>query len=220
MLQENVMLFDDYPCLFSGVAPRLASCGRWMKRGSLSTWWAAPPLALSWERCTLRRRATVAWGSGLASGQWCVEHYTEERKAHVNKTLGLLFWHLFSYLSASQMFSLHNISEFLLSLPIIIIPVTSFFSQDMTSYFKKILDLTYPVTSMFSGASFNSGISSVFKDKQIEVRLQVWKKSSKKTKNKSIIEIHVPLMKINFISHLRWAKVLCTYYMFCENDSK
>uniref|UniRef100_A0A3Q3E7A0 lysophospholipase n=1 Tax=Labrus bergylta TaxID=56723 RepID=A0A3Q3E7A0_9LABR len=41
-------------------------------------------------------------------------------------------------------------------------------SMDMTSYFKKILDLTYPVTSMFSGASFNSGVSSVFKDKQIE----------------------------------------------------
>ncbi|XP_028312892.1 patatin-like phospholipase domain-containing protein 7 isoform X2 [Gouania willdenowi] len=41
-------------------------------------------------------------------------------------------------------------------------------SMDMTSYFKKILDLTYPVTSMFSGASFNSGISAVFKDKQIE----------------------------------------------------
>ncbi|KAM7018909.1 patatin-like phospholipase domain-containing protein 7 isoform 1-T1 [Tautogolabrus adspersus] len=41
-------------------------------------------------------------------------------------------------------------------------------SMDMTSYFKKILDLTYPITSMFSGASFNSGISSVFKDKQIE----------------------------------------------------
>lgn len=42
--------------------------------------------------------------------------------------------------------------------------------QDMTSYFKKILDLTYPVTSMFSGASFNSSISSVFKGKQIEVK--------------------------------------------------
>ncbi|XP_055360193.1 patatin-like phospholipase domain-containing protein 7 isoform X2 [Betta splendens] len=41
-------------------------------------------------------------------------------------------------------------------------------AMDMTSYFKKILDLTYPVTSMFSGASFNSSISSVFKDKQIE----------------------------------------------------
>ncbi|KAG7490969.1 hypothetical protein JOB18_046196 [Solea senegalensis] len=41
-------------------------------------------------------------------------------------------------------------------------------AMDMTSYFKKILDLTYPVTSMFSGASFNSGIKSVFKDKQIE----------------------------------------------------
>uniref|UniRef100_A0A673BS97 Patatin-like phospholipase domain containing 7b n=1 Tax=Sphaeramia orbicularis TaxID=375764 RepID=A0A673BS97_9TELE len=41
-------------------------------------------------------------------------------------------------------------------------------AMDMTSLFKKVLDLTYPVTSMFSGASFNSGISSVFKDKQIE----------------------------------------------------
>lgn len=35
--------------------------------------------------------------------------------------------------------------------------------------FKKVLDLTYPVTSMFSGAAFNSGISNVFKSKQIEV---------------------------------------------------
>ncbi|KAM9393186.1 patatin-like phospholipase domain-containing protein 7 isoform 2-T2 [Pholidichthys leucotaenia] len=41
-------------------------------------------------------------------------------------------------------------------------------AKDMTSYFKRILDLTYPVTSMFSGASFNSSISSVFKNKQIE----------------------------------------------------
>uniref|UniRef100_A0AAX7TLV8 lysophospholipase n=1 Tax=Astatotilapia calliptera TaxID=8154 RepID=A0AAX7TLV8_ASTCA len=41
-------------------------------------------------------------------------------------------------------------------------------AMGMTSYFKKILDLTYPVTSMFSGASFNSSISSVFKNKQIE----------------------------------------------------
>uniref|UniRef100_A0AAV2MTD7 PNPLA domain-containing protein n=1 Tax=Knipowitschia caucasica TaxID=637954 RepID=A0AAV2MTD7_KNICA len=41
-------------------------------------------------------------------------------------------------------------------------------SMDMTSLFKKIVDLTYPVTSMFSGASFNSGIRSVFKGKQIE----------------------------------------------------
>ncbi|KAI2651495.1 Patatin-like phospholipase domain-containing protein 7 [Labeo rohita] len=31
-----------------------------------------------------------------------------------------------------------------------------------------MLDLTYPVTSMFSGASFNSSINAVFKDKQIE----------------------------------------------------
>ncbi|XP_053466100.1 patatin-like phospholipase domain-containing protein 7 [Ictalurus furcatus] len=36
------------------------------------------------------------------------------------------------------------------------------------SMFKKILDLTYPVTSMFTGASFNSSISALFKNKQIE----------------------------------------------------
>ncbi|XP_041958024.1 patatin-like phospholipase domain-containing protein 7 isoform X2 [Alosa sapidissima] len=41
-------------------------------------------------------------------------------------------------------------------------------SMEMTSMFKKILDLTYPVTSMFSGASFNNGISAIFKGKQIE----------------------------------------------------
>uniref|UniRef100_A0A7N9AYE1 lysophospholipase n=1 Tax=Mastacembelus armatus TaxID=205130 RepID=A0A7N9AYE1_9TELE len=41
-------------------------------------------------------------------------------------------------------------------------------AMDMTSYFKKLLDLTYPVTSMFSGAAFNSSISSVFRGKQIE----------------------------------------------------
>ncbi|XP_072285464.1 patatin-like phospholipase domain-containing protein 7 isoform X5 [Pyxicephalus adspersus] len=40
--------------------------------------------------------------------------------------------------------------------------------MDMTSVFKKVLDLTYPITSMFSGAAFNSSISSTFKDKQIE----------------------------------------------------
>uniref|UniRef100_A0AAY4BI66 lysophospholipase n=1 Tax=Denticeps clupeoides TaxID=299321 RepID=A0AAY4BI66_9TELE len=41
-------------------------------------------------------------------------------------------------------------------------------AMEMTSVFNKILDLTYPVTSMFSGSSFNSSISSVFKEKQIE----------------------------------------------------
>ncbi|XP_023687276.1 patatin-like phospholipase domain-containing protein 7 isoform X2 [Paramormyrops kingsleyae] len=41
-------------------------------------------------------------------------------------------------------------------------------AMEMTSVFKKVLDLTYPVTSMFSGASFNSGISNVFQSKQIE----------------------------------------------------
>ncbi|KAM3911672.1 patatin-like phospholipase domain-containing protein 7 isoform 1-T2 [Leptodactylus fuscus] len=40
--------------------------------------------------------------------------------------------------------------------------------MDMTSVFKKVLDLTYPITSMFSGAAFNNGINSIFKDKQIE----------------------------------------------------
>ncbi|KAJ8395866.1 hypothetical protein AAFF_G00027490 [Aldrovandia affinis] len=41
-------------------------------------------------------------------------------------------------------------------------------AMEMTSVFKKVLDLTYPVTSMFSGASFNSSINAVFKGKQIE----------------------------------------------------
>ncbi|KAJ8413821.1 hypothetical protein AAFF_G00064190 [Aldrovandia affinis] len=41
-------------------------------------------------------------------------------------------------------------------------------AMEMTSVYKNILDLTYPITSMFSGASFNSGISAVFKGKQIE----------------------------------------------------
>lgn len=41
-------------------------------------------------------------------------------------------------------------------------------AMEFGSIFKRIIDLTYPVTSMFSGASFNSSISGVFKDKQIE----------------------------------------------------
>ncbi|XP_041094456.1 patatin-like phospholipase domain-containing protein 7 isoform X2 [Polyodon spathula] len=41
-------------------------------------------------------------------------------------------------------------------------------AMEMTSWFKKVLDLTYPITSMFSGAAFNSGLSSIFKSKQIE----------------------------------------------------
>uniref|UniRef100_A0A673XYJ6 lysophospholipase n=1 Tax=Salmo trutta TaxID=8032 RepID=A0A673XYJ6_SALTR len=41
-------------------------------------------------------------------------------------------------------------------------------AMGMGSIFKNVFDLTYPVTSMFSGASFNNSISSVFKDKQIE----------------------------------------------------
>uniref|UniRef100_A0AAZ3R6Y5 lysophospholipase n=1 Tax=Oncorhynchus tshawytscha TaxID=74940 RepID=A0AAZ3R6Y5_ONCTS len=41
-------------------------------------------------------------------------------------------------------------------------------AMDMRSIFKKVFDLTYPVTSMFSGASFNNSVSAVFKGKQIE----------------------------------------------------
>ncbi|XP_067825647.1 patatin-like phospholipase domain-containing protein 7 isoform X1 [Heptranchias perlo] len=41
-------------------------------------------------------------------------------------------------------------------------------AKEMTSVFNKVLDLTYPITSMFSGSSFNSSISNTFKDKQIE----------------------------------------------------
>ncbi|XP_039631931.1 patatin-like phospholipase domain-containing protein 7 [Polypterus senegalus] len=41
-------------------------------------------------------------------------------------------------------------------------------AMDMTSVFQKVLDLTYPVTSMFTGASFNSSLSNLFKSKQIE----------------------------------------------------
>ncbi|XP_068608693.1 patatin-like phospholipase domain-containing protein 7 [Brachionichthys hirsutus] len=41
-------------------------------------------------------------------------------------------------------------------------------AMEMTSVFKKVLDLTYPITSMFSGAAFNSSIYSIFKGKQIE----------------------------------------------------
>uniref|UniRef100_A0A452RID0 Uncharacterized protein n=1 Tax=Ursus americanus TaxID=9643 RepID=A0A452RID0_URSAM len=41
-------------------------------------------------------------------------------------------------------------------------------AEDMTSMVKTVLDLTYPITSMFSGAGFNSSICSVFKDRQIE----------------------------------------------------
>ncbi|KAK7895628.1 hypothetical protein WMY93_020953 [Mugilogobius chulae] len=40
--------------------------------------------------------------------------------------------------------------------------------MEMTSMFKKVLDLTYPITSMFSGAAFNSSLSNLFKGKQIE----------------------------------------------------
>ncbi|XP_065710011.2 patatin-like phospholipase domain-containing protein 7 isoform X2 [Patagioenas fasciata] len=38
----------------------------------------------------------------------------------------------------------------------------------VNSLFKNFLDLTYPITSMFSGAAFNKSINNIFKDKQIE----------------------------------------------------
>ncbi|XP_023581263.1 patatin-like phospholipase domain-containing protein 7 [Trichechus manatus latirostris] len=41
-------------------------------------------------------------------------------------------------------------------------------AEDMTSVVNMVLDLTYPITSMFSGAGFNSSICRVFKDRQIE----------------------------------------------------
>ena len=42
-------------------------------------------------------------------------------------------------------------------------------SKAMNSVFKTVLDLTYPITSMFSGSAFNTSISKVFQDKQAEV---------------------------------------------------
>lgn len=52
-----------------------------------------------------------------------------------------------------------------------------FIFQVMNSVFKTILDLTYPITSMFSGAAFNKSINNIFKDKQIEVSclFTLWK---------------------------------------------
>ncbi|KAJ8797599.1 hypothetical protein J1605_017331, partial [Eschrichtius robustus] len=41
-------------------------------------------------------------------------------------------------------------------------------AEDVTSMVKTMLDLTYPITSVFSGAGFNRSICSVFKDRQIE----------------------------------------------------
>ncbi|XP_074654030.1 patatin-like phospholipase domain-containing protein 6 [Tubulanus polymorphus] len=41
-------------------------------------------------------------------------------------------------------------------------------SMIMGSLWKKVLDLTYPVTSMFTGRSFNQSIEEVFRDRQIE----------------------------------------------------
>ncbi|KAH0628628.1 hypothetical protein JD844_009997, partial [Phrynosoma platyrhinos] len=41
-------------------------------------------------------------------------------------------------------------------------------AKSMNSVFATVLDLTYPVTSMFSGSAFNTSIHKVFQDKQIE----------------------------------------------------
>uniref|UniRef100_A0A8C6LGF5 lysophospholipase n=1 Tax=Nothobranchius furzeri TaxID=105023 RepID=A0A8C6LGF5_NOTFU len=41
-------------------------------------------------------------------------------------------------------------------------------SAAMNSVFKTVLDLTYPITSMFSGSAFNTSIYKVFQDKQVE----------------------------------------------------
>ncbi|ELU16432.1 hypothetical protein CAPTEDRAFT_138805 [Capitella teleta] len=42
------------------------------------------------------------------------------------------------------------------------------FSFDMSSLWRKVIDLTYPVTAMFSGKFMNAGVRNVFQDKQIE----------------------------------------------------
>uniref|UniRef100_A0A670KHF8 lysophospholipase n=1 Tax=Podarcis muralis TaxID=64176 RepID=A0A670KHF8_PODMU len=45
----------------------------------------------------------------------------------------------------------------------------------MNSVFATVLDLTYPITSMFSGSAFNTSIHKVFQDKQIELCVCVWR---------------------------------------------
>ncbi|XP_074600468.1 patatin like phospholipase domain containing sws [Brevipalpus obovatus] len=42
------------------------------------------------------------------------------------------------------------------------------FCKKMTSYWRQIIDLTYPVTAMFTGAAFNQIISEFFGERQIE----------------------------------------------------
>lgn len=42
------------------------------------------------------------------------------------------------------------------------------FTKDMNQLFKKILDLTYPMTAMFTGSFLNHDVESVFQDCQIE----------------------------------------------------
>lgn len=51
--------------------------------------------------------------------------------------------------------------------------------QAMNSVFKTVLDLTYPITSMFSGSAFNTSIYKVFQDKQAEVRHYWYKQGAR-----------------------------------------
>ena len=43
-----------------------------------------------------------------------------------------------------------------------------FFCTNMSKLWRKIIDLTYPATAMFSGSGFNHEIYSVIGDKQVE----------------------------------------------------
>lgn len=47
----------------------------------------------------------------------------------------------------------------------------AYISSELGAITPKLFDLTYPITSMFSGASFNKGIHAVFQEVQIEVRM-------------------------------------------------
>ena len=51
---------------------------------------------------------------------------------------------------------------------------TQILCDDMSSIMSKIFDLTYPFTSMFSGASFNKAMEMIFEDIQIEVPYMQW----------------------------------------------
>lgn len=46
--------------------------------------------------------------------------------------------------------------------------ISIFYRQKMTQWWRQILDLTYPMTSMFSGKDFNKTIQQTFGDTHIE----------------------------------------------------